>query len=89
MPIIKPASALRNDYVGIAKLARETKQPVFLTKNGTGDMVLIPIEEYDIKIAKLELYEMLAEGEADIEAGRVVSIEQVSRDMLDTISKYS
>ena len=88
MPIIKPASALRNDYVEISRLARESKQPVFLTKNGTGDMVLLSMEEYDEKIALLELYEKLSEGEDDIKHGRVKSLDQVSEMMKEAIAAY-
>ena len=89
MPIIKPASALRNDYVEISRLARESKQPVFLTKNGTGDMVLLSMEEYDEKMALLELYEKLSEGEEDLATGRVKSLEQVSEMMMGTITRYA
>jgi len=88
MPIIKPASALRNDYVEISRLARESKQPVFLTKNGTGDMVLLSMEEYDRKVALLDLYEKIAEGEADLAEGRVKTLSQVSTMMKEGIAKY-
>ena len=88
MPIIKPASALRNDYVGISRLARESKQPVFLTKNGTGDMVLLSMEDYDDKITLLELYEKLGEGEQDLAAGRVKTLAEVSAMMKESIAKY-
>ena len=88
MPIIKPASALRNDYVEISRLARESKQPVFLTKNGTGDMVLLSMEEYDQKMSLLELYEKIAEGEEDLAEGRIKSLSQVSAMMKEGIAKY-
>ena len=78
MPIIKPASALRNDYPDITRLARESRQPVFLTKNGSGDMVLLTMEDYDEKIALLELYEKLAEGEDDIKNGRYKTLAEAN-----------
>ena len=37
--IIKASAALRNDYATISNLAKETKQPIYITKNGEGDMV--------------------------------------------------
>ena len=88
MPIIKPASALRNSYVEISRLARESKQPVFLTKNGTGDMVLLSMEDYDEKMALLELHEKLGEGERDLLQGRVKTLDQVSAMMKDAIAEY-
>ena len=65
MPIIKPASALRNDYVAISRLAREFKQPVFLTKNGTGDMVIMSLEAYEDKQFETEIYYKLREAEKE------------------------
>ena len=88
MPIIKPASALRNDYVEISRMARERKQPVFLPKNGTGDMVLLSMEDYDEKMSLLELYEKIGEGEQDLAAGRVKTLEQVSSMMKEAIAAH-
>jgi len=88
MPIIKPASALRNNYPEISKIARESGQPIFLTKNGTGDMVLLSIEEYEEKIERLELYEKLAEGEDDLKAGRIKTLDEVSALMKVAINKH-
>lgn len=42
--IIKPSSELRKNYNSIADNCRKTKSPVFLTKNGTGDTVIMDIE---------------------------------------------
>ena len=88
MPIIKPASELRNNYVAISSIARETRQPVFLTKNGTGDMVLQAIEEYDRREALLAMYEALSEGEIALKEGRTVTLEQASNSMMDVINSY-
>jgi len=46
MPIIKPISALRNKSKEISKLVHESQEPVFITKNGEGDMVLMSMQEY-------------------------------------------
>ncbi|MCL2861836.1 MAG: type II toxin-antitoxin system Phd/YefM family antitoxin [Firmicutes bacterium] len=88
MPIIRPASALRNDYVEISRIAKETKQPVFLTKNGTGDTVLLSMEEYDKQARLLELYEKLSEGEEDLKHGRVKTLSEVSAMMKEAIAKH-
>ncbi|MDR3263011.1 MAG: type II toxin-antitoxin system Phd/YefM family antitoxin [Clostridiales bacterium] len=88
MPIIKPASELRNNYVAMTALAKETRQPIYLTKNGTGDMVLMTMEEYDKREALLNIYESLSEGEVALKAGKTVSLDQASKAMLDTIKAY-
>jgi len=45
-PIIQPSSALRNNYNEIAQLCRDKKQPVFLTRNGHGDTVIMDMDTY-------------------------------------------
>lgn len=47
MPQIKPISELRNNFASIAKVVHETKEPVFLTKNGHGSMVIMSVETYE------------------------------------------
>ena len=46
MPHIRPVSDLRNNFAEISKIVHETSEPVFLTKNGYGDMVVMSIEAY-------------------------------------------
>ena len=45
--IIKASAVLRNDYVSISNLAKETKEPIYITKNGEGDFVLMSIEAFE------------------------------------------
>lgn len=47
MPIIKPSSDLRNNYNEMIELSRKTNEPVYLTKNGKGDAVLLSMESYE------------------------------------------
>ena len=39
--VIKPSTALRNDYGAISAIAHETREPVYITKNGEGDLVVM------------------------------------------------
>lgn len=89
MPIIKPSSELRNNYPEMIRIAKETRQPLFLTKNGTGEAVLLSMEQYDEAFRMLELYEKLAEGEEDIRLGRTKTLEEVSALMREKINEYS
>ena len=61
--IIKPSAAIRQNYSEIANLCKETGEPVFLTKNGEGDLVVMDIAVYDQREKQLELRERLVEIE--------------------------
>lgn len=54
MPHIRPVSDLRNNFADISKIVHETAEPVFLTKNGYGDMVVMSIEAYEEKNLKVK-----------------------------------
>ena len=69
MPNIRPISDLRNNSNEISDFCRSTREPVFITKNGVGDMVVLSIEMYERQQAQLELYAKLAEAEAEISSG--------------------
>lgn len=80
--IIKPSAAIRQDYNSISKLAKETKQPIFLTKNGEGDLVVMDIDVYDQRVRQLELREKLVEIEEKRKAGvKDFSAREVSREL--------
>ncbi len=68
MPIIKPISALRNKSKEISRLVHESREPVFITKNGEGDMVLMSMQEYNRLIDGTN-YVKLLEAENDIKSG--------------------
>lgn len=44
---IKPSTILRNDYPFVSNLARETAEPIYITKNGEGDLVVMSIEAFE------------------------------------------
>lgn len=60
MPIIKPISDLRNKSNELSTLAHTTKEPIFITKNGEGDLVLMSLENYSKMELKLELLSKLS-----------------------------
>ena len=70
MPIIiKPSAAIRQNYNEIVELCRSTQSPVFLTKNGEGDLVVMDIETFNRREAALQLRENLAHVEEQRSSG--------------------
>ena len=70
MPVIRPVSDLRNKTPEIEEICIKQKQPVFITKNGTGHLVVMSQEMFEDQQAVLELYDKLDEAEAQSAAGR-------------------
>ena len=68
MPQIRPIKDLR-DTSKISDLCHKHEEPVFITKNGYGELVVMSMETYEKSMAKLDLYQKLAEAEAQIKNG--------------------
>ena len=62
MPNIRPSSDLRNKYSEISQFCHEHKEPVYITKNGQGDLAVMSIEVYERLVGRFELYKLLDEG---------------------------
>ncbi len=71
MPTIRSSAELRNNYNDISTLCHEYPEPVFITKNGKGDLAVMSIETYEEIAAKFELYSKIKEGLDDAVAGNV------------------
>ena len=69
MPNIRPISDLRNNSNEISEFCRTTREPVFITKNGVGDMVVMSIEMFEQQQTQLDLYAKLAEAESEVTTG--------------------
>ena len=63
MNMIRPVSDLRNNFSEISRVVHETKQPVFLTKNGYGNMVVLSMEAFENLQFESEVYYKLKEAE--------------------------
>lgn len=68
MPKIRPITDLR-DTNKISKICHEQKEPIFITRNGYGDLVIMSIDTYESQMAMAEVYKKLAEAEKQIEQG--------------------
>ena len=67
---IKPSAAIRKNYNEISALCKSTKAPVFLTKNGEGDLVVMDIDTFSRRESMLKLREQLVAVEEDRVAGK-------------------
>ena len=65
--MIRPVSDLRNNFAEISKTVHETAQPVFLTKNGYGDMVVLSMEAFQNMQLESAVYFKLLEAEREAE----------------------
>lgn len=62
MPNIKPSAYLRNNYNEISSLCHSKMEPIFITKNGHGDLAVMSIEAYEKFCGRYELYHLLDES---------------------------
>ncbi|MDD4169971.1 MAG: type II toxin-antitoxin system prevent-host-death family antitoxin [Desulfotomaculaceae bacterium] len=77
MPNIRPSSDLRNKYNEISEFCHKYSEPVYITKNGQGDLAVMSIATYERLVGKFELYKLLDEGMEAVKNRRVVSAESV------------
>lgn len=73
--IIKPSAEIRKNYNAISELCRQSGEPVYLTKNGRGDLVVMDIETFTQLDSLLKLKEKLMRSEIDIQKERTYSVE--------------
>lgn len=78
---IRPSADLRNHYNDIAKRCKEDKEAVIITVNGRGDTVSLSYEEYKNMKARIELLEILAEAEDDVQNDRTAPIADTFDDL--------
>lgn len=63
--IIRPSTALRNEYTTISNLAKETKEPIYITKNGEGDLVLMSIDAFEKREQMLQFRAKVLQAEQE------------------------
>ena len=68
---IIPIRDLR-DTNAISERCKNSREPIYITKNGYGDMVIMSMETYEQQLGMIEVYKKLAEAEEDLAAGRMV-----------------
>ena len=87
--MIKPSTALRNEYNSISDLCKEKCEPIFLTKNGEGDLVVMSIDAYQMREELLDLREKLLAAEANRLAGaKTYSLDEVDERITEVINGH-
>ncbi len=77
MPTIRPSADLRNSYNEISEFCHTYSEPVFITKNGKGDLAVMSIDMYERLCGKAELYALLEEGFEDVRQGNTYPLSDV------------
>ena len=88
MPLIKPISDLRNKANEISKLAHDANEPIFITKNGEGDMVVMSMAHFRKMQLKTKLFGKLAVAQSKLAAGdKGRPLKQVVKDLRKKINE--
>ena len=87
MQNIRPSSDLRNNDTEISDYCHQNNEPVFITKNGKGDLAVMSITEYEKLQAKAELYHLLGIGLKDEREGKVFPAHQALDDIRKELNK--
>lgn len=86
--IIKASAALRNDYSSISALAKETKEPIYITKNGEGDLVLMSIDAFEKREQILQLRSKIIKAEQErIDGETTMSIQEARNRLRERVSE--
>ena len=86
--LIKASAALRNDYASISALAKETKEPIYITKNGEGDLVLMSIDAFEKREQMLQLRASVLQAEQErIDGEPTISVSEARKRLRERASE--
>ncbi len=78
--IIKASASLRNDYTTISNMAKETQEPIYITKNGEGDLVLMSIDAFEKREQMLKLRAKVLQAEQErLDGTETISISEARK----------
>lgn len=81
MPKIRSSAELRNNYNEISTFCHDYSEPVFITKNGKGDLAVMSIEAYEQLVGRFELYSLIQEGMEDVADDRTRPFSEAMADI--------
>ena len=80
--LIKASATLRNDYSSISEMAKKTKEPIYITKNGEGDLVVMDIDAFEKREQVFQLRAKVLQAEQErLNNSNTVSISE-ARELL-------
>lgn len=86
--IIKPSTALRNEYAQLSRLAKESQEPIYITKNGEGDLVLMSLEAYEQREQLLQLRAKIFQAEEErIRGDKTLSVAEARARLKERINE--
>jgi PHD/YefM family antitoxin component YafN of YafNO toxin-antitoxin module len=85
MPAIRKSADLRNNYSEISEFCHNYREPIFITKNGQGDLAVMGIEAFEEMNGRLELYQKILIGLSQIKNGETIP-EEI---MMSKIKQYA
>ncbi|WP_349820345.1 type II toxin-antitoxin system prevent-host-death family antitoxin [Catenibacterium sp. RTP21428st1_D7_RTP21428_210409] len=86
--IIKASASLRNEYTDISKLAKETKEPIYITKNGEGDLVLMSIEAFEKREQMLDLRAKVIQAEEErLSGAKTLSVDEARKKLKERLNE--
>ncbi len=83
MPRIVSSTVLRNEYNEVSSFCHLNQEPIFVTKNGQGDLAVMSIEKYEEISEKSKFYKKIYDGLNDLENGRAKPYQEVREEILD------
>jgi len=86
MPTIRSSTDLRNSYNEISNFCNQRQEPVFITKNGQGDLAVMSMDVYDKLSGKAELYQLLDQGRTAVLEGRTRPLADVLQSLKTRIA---
>ena len=81
MPAIRSSADLRNSYNEISTFCHQYSEPVFITKNGKGDLAVLSIEAYEQLLGQFELYASVQKGLNDVQSGQTRPFSEAMADL--------
>jgi PHD/YefM family antitoxin component YafN of YafNO toxin-antitoxin module len=87
MPEIRECTELLNNYGEISEFCHNYREPIFLTKDGRGDLAIMGIEIYEELMGRLELYQAIQIGLDQIKNGETITEERMMKDLNEYIGK--
>jgi PHD/YefM family antitoxin component YafN of YafNO toxin-antitoxin module len=79
MPAIRKSADLRNNYGEISEFCHNYREPIFITKNGQGDLAVMSIETYEELMGRLELYQKIQIGLTQIMKEETISEDKMMK----------